>query len=172
MFALTNNLFNSSWYTNLTDDDGTDDDMDIDTGMFELEIEAYTALFVIAGFLPIMIVVVLPIWERHKNKRRSADEAERRLISTTLAQPIRQTYLVDLMKDYSMVSTVYVIVLVVIQPRRTQFDDRFHSSCFILTRHSYGILSVRSCLFRFFPNPILMATMIPRKRMDHAMGQQ
>jgi len=78
-------------------------DVGSDMGMSELEKNAYTALFLIPGFLPMVIVVVLPFWERYKNKRRSVDEAERRLISTKLAKPIRQAYLVDLMKDYSMV---------------------------------------------------------------------
>ena len=51
-----------------------------------------------------MVVIILPFYNVHMDKKKRRLEEERRLMSTKLAAPVRENYLNELMADYSMVS--------------------------------------------------------------------
>ena len=51
-----------------------------------------------------MVVIILPFYNIHMDKKKRRLEEERRLMSTKLAAPVREDYLNELMADYSMVS--------------------------------------------------------------------
>jgi hypothetical protein len=80
--------------TDSMDDDGTDRGM------------AFSYVFLISGLIPIVFLLIIPFCGRCRNKQRSLEDAEQRLMSTKLAKPICQTYLLNLLRDYSMVSVV------------------------------------------------------------------
>lgn len=79
----------------------TQDDND-DNNRLEL---AYYILFLLVGITPIIMLAFLPIWDKYWKKRRHREAAERRVVATKLADPIREAHLKKLMENFSMVSS-------------------------------------------------------------------
>jgi len=86
-----------------SDDNDISDHPLTDDSIAEYKRRAYYALFLLMGFTPVVIFMIMPFWERYWKMRRMRETAKRRLVSTKLAEPIREAYLRELMKDYSMV---------------------------------------------------------------------
>lgn len=82
------------------------EELDGDGEVISHKEKTYYALFLLAGLGPFVVFSLTPFWVRYRKKRELRQQKERRLVMKKLAEPIREEYLSNLMKDYSMVSTV------------------------------------------------------------------
>jgi len=80
-----------------TQDDN--DDYDDNNGLER----AYLLFFLFVGITSIMMLASLPFFNKYWKKRRDREAAERRVVATKLADPIREAHLTNLMENFSMV---------------------------------------------------------------------
>ena len=79
------------------------DDIDMNT-ISERDTQIFHALLLIVGIVPAFVVVIIRFWNMHKQRQQVQKEEHHRWATAKLADPIREKYLLDLMKDYSKVS--------------------------------------------------------------------
>ena len=89
---------------NSTSPDPDNRDIDDEVILDEHHVDFYHVMLFVIGILPIAVGIILPFWNVYKKRQQVQHNEDREWVKTKIADPVREKYLLDLMKEYSKVS--------------------------------------------------------------------